>query len=540
MKLPLKIALIGLGLGLLFDQLFYGADDLGINILIAEALFIGGSYLAARLGGHVLPKRAHLAAGFALAFASTFAFWTSDYGLTVAFLGFLVSNLLFVIFAIGHEAHFHHPLEVFFTGTFDLGMRLMSRLNIISHLKPEKVTFRQSSVVRGLIILVPILLVFIAIFAGADAAFAWYVNRFFDWLQSFTDLPRLIQHLIIIGFFTVLFTLFFAAAFWERFVIEIKQEIVPRFFTESKVILTGLVILFAAFLVIQFQALFGGEIYLQSFGLTYSEYARNGFNQLIVASILVAGIILTLRLVHGVKADKRLIGLHTALIVETFLVLISAYYRMFMYIGAYGYTPARIFSLAVMDTMTILLALLAYNVIKSQSQAVVMRQGLIVLGVCALLFTMSAPDAASVALNIRRADPDHLIDVYGFDKLSPEAYSQIINAYSKPELIAGLAGVTNPVRDIIGTDGYGQGDAKCAALITLSEQDGWVQSIRDDSYVRRIVELWYKDQHEKAREETPWQSWNYSRSISRDVVNINAPDWATDGLAIDAVLKNCK
>jgi hypothetical protein len=502
MKLPFKIALIGLGLGLLFDQLFYGANGLGINILIAEMLFLGGSYLAARLGNHVLPRRAYLAAGFALAFAATFAVWTSDYGLAVSFVGFLVANLLFVVFAIGHEARWHHPLEIFFTGTFDLGMRLMSRLNIISHLKPEKVTFRQSSLFRGLIILTPIFLIFVAIFAGADAAFAWYIRNFFEWLETFTDLPRLIQHLILIGFFTVLFTLFFSAAFWERFTIEIKEDLSPRFFTESKVVLTGLVLLFAAFLIIQSRALFGGQAALEAYGLTYSEYARSGFNQLIVAAVLVTGLILTLRLVHGVQADRRLIGLHFALLIETFLVLISAYYRMFMYIDAYGYTPARIFSLAVMDTITILLVLLTYNVAKRQSQAVVMRQGLIVLGVCALLFTMSAPDALSVALNVRQFEKTGKpIDAMQFELLSAEAVPSINKLFAEQLPIEGLL---NPQPSL---------EEYCVV-----QRNGWLDSTRNEAVlkdlaVRQSLDNWYHNQAQTPWEVDPdWRDWNYSRS----------------------------
>ncbi len=539
MKLPFKIALIGLVLGLLFDWLFYGTDRLGLNLLIAEALFIGASYLVAKISEHRLPHRAHLAAGFALAFAGTFAIWTSGYGLTVSGLGFLIANLLFVVFAIGHQAHFHHPLDVFFTGTFDLGMRLMSRLNFISHLKPEKVTFRQSSILRGVIFSLPILLIFIAIFASADAVFASYIQDFWEWLGTFTDLPRLIQHLIIVGFFTVLFTLFFAAAFWERFVIEHKNEIVPRFLTESKVMLTGLVTLFALFLIVQATTLFGGETALRSLDITYSSYARSGFNQLVISAVLVAGVILTLRATHGFKTDKKLMGLHLTLLGETFLILVSAYSRMFLYIGAYGYTPARIFSLAVMDTITILLLMLAYNIAKNQSQVIVMRQGLVVLGTCALLFTMSSPDAASVALNIRRAStPDRYIDVYQFDQLSAEAYSQIVIAHSMPEKIFGLMAVENPIRVIIDSGSYEKGDAKCQEIIGLSQQDGWVQSMRDDAYVRRIVQLWYEDRD--VFKVNDWRTWNYSRAITENITGADLPVWATEGLSVDAVIKNCK
>lgn len=502
MKLPFKIAIIGLGLGLLFDWLFFETGRLGINLLIAELLFLGGSYLVAKVSGHRLPHRADLAAVFALAFAGTFALWTSSYGLTVGFLGFLIANLLFIAFAIGHEAHFYHPLEIAFAGTFDLSIRLLSRFNIFSQLKPSRVTLRQSSIIKGLIFLAPIFLIFIALFASADAVFASYLGDIFDWIESFTDLPRLIQHFIVIVFFTTLFTLFFAAAFWQRFEIARNQEPSPRFYTESKVMLAGIVVLFATFLVIQATTLFGGEAALRSLDITYSQYARSGFNQLIIVAVLVAAVVLTLRSVHGSKCDRRLRGLHLVLIVETLLVLVSALLRMNLYVSTYGYTPARIFSYWVMATIAILLMMLGLNIARCQAQTEVMRRGLVFLGICAFLFTASAPDAATVALNARQfAQTGKAIDATQFELLSAEAVPYINKVFAEKMTIEGLLEPQPSLEEycVIQQNAYLENDRNLAVIKDLA--------------VRQSIDRWYKynGQTQWSAVGPDWREWNYSR-----------------------------
>ncbi len=58
---------------------------------------------------------------------------------------------------------------------------------------------------------------------------------------------------------------------------------------KSAVALFSINALFVVFVVIQFAALFGGEEFLRSQGLTYSEYARRGFFELLAVSLITMG-----------------------------------------------------------------------------------------------------------------------------------------------------------------------------------------------------------------------------------------------------------
>jgi hypothetical protein len=109
---------------------------------------------------------------------------------------------------------------------------------------------------------------------------------------------------------------------------------------------TALVLLFAAFVAVQATVFFGGADYvLRTAGVTYAEYARRGFWQLLV----VTG--LTLVVVGGAarwaprasRADRLLLRvLLGALTVLTLVIVASAMHRMATYQQAYGFTRLRV------------------------------------------------------------------------------------------------------------------------------------------------------------------------------------------------------
>jgi hypothetical protein len=108
----------------------------------------------------------------------------------------------------------------------------------------------------------------------------------------------------------------------------------------------SLVLLFAAFVAVQATVFFGGADYvLRTAGVTYAEYARRGFWQLLA----VTG--LTLAVVGGAarwaprrtRADRVLLrGLLGPLAVLTLVIVASALHRMATYQEAYGFTRLRV------------------------------------------------------------------------------------------------------------------------------------------------------------------------------------------------------
>ncbi|WP_238161561.1 DUF4153 domain-containing protein [Micromonospora endolithica] len=112
----------------------------------------------------------------------------------------------------------------------------------------------------------------------------------------------------------------------------------------------ALTALFVGFVAVQFTVLFGGEQHvLRTAGLSYAEYARSGFWQLVTVTLL------TLAVLGGVtrwarrerRADRILLrvllGLLSALSV---VIVVSALSRMYTYQKVYSFTGERIFVMA--------------------------------------------------------------------------------------------------------------------------------------------------------------------------------------------------
>jgi Domain of unknown function (DUF4173) len=108
-----------------------------------------------------------------------------------------------------------------------------------------------------------------------------------------------------------------------------------------------LVALFALFVGVQLSTLFGTDAYVQATtGVTYAEYARGGFWQLLAVTVLTLLVIVTGR--RWAAPDpvwtRLLFG---ALAVLTLVIVASALSRMWLYQQAYGFTVLRLLVLTI-------------------------------------------------------------------------------------------------------------------------------------------------------------------------------------------------
>ena len=120
------------------------------------------------------------------------------------------------------------------------------------------------------------------------------------------------------------------------------------------------------FCVIQFTYLFGGEEVIRSIpDYTYAEYARRGFSELIVVtvinlSILLIGLHFTK---NDGKLDRLVLALRCLLVLCTVIMLYSAHLRLKLYEEAYGYTYARIFAHTFIGLLFVLFMLTLYKLL---------------------------------------------------------------------------------------------------------------------------------------------------------------------------------
>ncbi|MEU4832043.1 DUF4153 domain-containing protein [Streptosporangium sp. NPDC023615] len=188
---------------------------------------------------------------------------------------------------------------------------------------------------------VVLLVVFGALFASADAVFAEAVERVLsvqDWAES---MPlRIVLFLVL------------ASVVASAVLVGLQPVAEPR--TPSLRVaagrslwvlpLTALNLLFVTFVVMQLAVLFGSTRWLVSAtGLTYAEYARSGFFQLVVVSVFVLAIVGVASGALELKGFDRwlMAGLLGLLCVLTLVILVSALHRLDLYSDAYGLSRLR-------------------------------------------------------------------------------------------------------------------------------------------------------------------------------------------------------
>lgn len=104
-------------------------------------------------------------------------------------------------------------------------------------------------------------------------------------------------------------------------------------------VLAVLDVLYAFFLAVQCAALFGGADYLAQVGISYASYARSGFFQLVAVAAVNLGLawLACLALCKGEGRGLRMVQvLGTLLVAASGVMLVSALWRMNLYVGAYG------------------------------------------------------------------------------------------------------------------------------------------------------------------------------------------------------------
>ena len=206
--------------------------------------------------------------------------------------------------------------------------------------------------------------------------------------------------------------------------------------------------MFLGFVLVQAVYLFGGSDTLARTGLTYSEYARRGFFELVTVATLVLGLILLMDwLTRFVAGRGRLIInlLHGGLIALTLLILVSALVRMRLYQQEFGLTELRFYTTAFMVWLGILLVWLAVTVLRVREPAGDnpgrrrFAFGALVASLALVVaLDLINPDALIARTNLARA-------AAGVGQpLDAEYLAWTLSADAVPASVTGLAAVTDP------------------------------------------------------------------------------------------------
>jgi uncharacterized protein DUF4153 len=250
-------------------------------------------------------------------------------------------------------------------------------------------------VVTGAGLAVVLLATFVPLFATADAAFAHLLGELVP--DQAIDLPaaRAATWAGVIGIGGALLWAGRAPAVAPA---PAATRRLGR--TESLVPLVALIALFAVFVALQLSTLYGGNDYvLSTAGLTYAEYAREGFAQLLAAAALTLAVIAAAA--RWSSVSRLLLG---ALCLLTLVVLASALTRLGLYMDAYGFTRLRLSAHAAILWLGAIFALLLIAG-AARRMGWLPRATVALTGVAVLAFAISNPDRRVAERNLDREGP---------------------------------------------------------------------------------------------------------------------------------------
>ncbi|MGZ0143813.1 MULTISPECIES: DUF4153 domain-containing protein [Rhodococcus] len=183
-------------------------------------------------------------------------------------------------------------------------------------------------------------------------------------------------------------------------------------------------VLFLGFVAVQTKTLFGGDEHVQvTDGLTYADYAREGFWQLMAVTVLTLLVIaVAVRYIDRRDAGSRRLarGLLGALCVFSLVIVASAVHRMWLYENQYGFTVLRVSVFATELLLGFVFVLLLVAGIRMSGKWLPTAV-LATSSVALLAFAVFNPDAYIAQKNVERFEGGKSIDVSYLRGLSVDA-----------------------------------------------------------------------------------------------------------------------
>ena len=190
--------------------------------------------------------------------------------------------------------------------------------------------------VFGIIVGIVFSIVILLLLMSADDYFNKFVSKTFISINF--DFSKIMQFVI---FFIIIFSIG-VNLIRNRYIVmkENKTRKIDHTIIISMLSVINLV--FVLFLISEISKLCGNFLQIPN-GYIYSSYAREGFFQLLFVTIINFSIILYLIYkTNVIKENKVIRNLVLILIAFSVLLIFNSYYRMFLYIGKFGFTNLRL------------------------------------------------------------------------------------------------------------------------------------------------------------------------------------------------------
>jgi hypothetical protein len=409
------IGLAAVGIGLLVQLLFFDTG-LGTNYPIAVAALLAAAWFVPQRPTRWPAIADAWLAGAAVALAAFVALRGDPTLIQLDVLGSVTLATL-AIASFGGMAVVQRP----FLRIVVLGLRVVvsaigTGIAVLDGIRRQLPAARlrsglepASGVLRGLLLALPLLFLFIVLFSSADAVFGRLLQDLPD--LDLGQLPGRLTVAMLAAWLAAGLLAFVSVGRGEDRITGSKAQKRWLGSTEAITVLVALDLLFAAFVAVQATYLFGGRDTLEAAGLTYSEYARRGFFELLAVAIVVGALVLGFEALVARRSRAYVIGI-VVLICLTLMVLASAFLRLRLYQDAYGWTELRFYVLAAILWLAIGAAGAAACIVLDRTRW--LPHGLLMLSVVfGLAFNVIGPVRFIAEQNVARlSDPNLPADAH--------------------------------------------------------------------------------------------------------------------------------
>lgn len=335
------------------------------------------------------------------------------------FLGVLSMFILdSILVTVGQEPKAKLTISRLFWTKFTFISKMFSSwgelLTVLSRFKNNTKEIKYRKILTGIIMSIPLLVVFGTLFYNADPIFAKIIESIK--LPTIRISDKTVWEIVAtIGFFGVA-----GGVFRNRLVKQVKNTKWLQSVIEINVAVTILEILFLVFTVVQIKYFLATPDDLKKLQIIFSEYTRKGYGQMIVASILAYLVVLRLEFANRSIANKWTKLLLWTMIVEIFVLIVAATKRNYVYQSFYGFTDIRLLGFSLSAWLVAMLTLLSYKV-KTGRKTDFFVRGIILVTAISVL-GINVADIDGLVVRTKPASLDSGVDYQYMSNLSNDAW----------------------------------------------------------------------------------------------------------------------
>lgn len=289
-------------------------------------------------------------------------------------------------------------------------------------------------VLIGLAISVPLLILIITLLASADRVFKHFIDDISSSFGSINISGFSLQALIVLLITIVVFS--YTWSFLHSNDSLQNQRHLNFIETNSRsldpiisiTILSVINCVYLVFTSIQFAYIFGAINNVLPPDFTYAEYARRGFFELLMVTLINFSLLLSS--LKFTRKDGKLVTrsvqlLNSLLVLCTIVILTSAYSRMSLYETAYGYTYLRVLTHSFMILLGVLFMIAFYKIWNERIS--LLKPYIVVSIVAYLIINFANIDVLITKNNIDRYLETGKLDTHYLRNLSYDTIPQLVN-----------------------------------------------------------------------------------------------------------------